>query len=105
MGGSGVWRSCKELPYWLKADFYRNGRVMVSEAFVCSEGSAVADPGDPRVKGANSPGNAKISQKLHRIERIWTHGGGGGGVTRPLRPLRSATGVGTTLLLTCSSDH
>ena len=45
----------------------------------------VADPGFPRGGGANSPGVstydfAKISQKLHEIERIWTLGG------RPLRP-------------------
>ena len=45
---------------------------------------AVADPGFPRGGGANSPGGAptydfaKISQKLHEIERIWAPGGGGG---------------------------
>ena len=39
---------------------------------------AVTDPGFPRGGGANSPGwaptcdFAKISQKLHEIERIWT---------------------------------
>ena len=47
---------------------------------------AVADPGFPRGGGANSPGGgggaptydfAKISQKLHEIERIWTPRGGG----------------------------
>ena len=46
----------------------------------------MADPGFPRGEGANSPGGgggatydfAKISQKLHEIERIWTPGG-----TRP----------------------
>ena len=38
---------------------------------------AVADPGFSRGGGANSPGRAptydfaKISQKLHEIERIW----------------------------------
>ena len=38
----------------------------------------MADPGFPRGGGANSPGGAptydfaKISQKLHEIERIWT---------------------------------
>ena len=43
--------------------------------------SAVTDPGFPRGGGANSPGGAptydfaKISQKLHEIERIWTPGG------------------------------
>ena len=43
----------------------------------------VADLGFPRGGGANSPGGAptydfaKISQKLHEIERIWTPGGGG----------------------------
>ena len=43
---------------------------------------AVADPGFPRGGGANSPGGgaptydfAKISQKLHEIERIWAPGG------------------------------
>ena len=42
----------------------------------------VADPGFLRGGGANSPGGvptydfAKISQKLHEIERIWTPGGG-----------------------------
>ena len=42
---------------------------------------AVADPGFPRGGGANSPGGAptydftKLSQKLHKIERIWTPGG------------------------------
>ena len=41
---------------------------------------AVADSGFPRGGGANSPGGAptydfaKISQKLHEIERIWTGG-------------------------------
>ena len=47
--------------------------------------SAVADLGFPRGRGANSPGGggaptynfAKISQKLHEIERIWTPRGGG----------------------------
>ena len=50
---------------------------------------AVADPGFPRGGGANSPGGgaptydfAKISQKPHEIERIWTPRGG----ARPLRP-------------------
>ena len=43
----------------------------------------VADLGFPRGGGANSPGGvptydfAKISQKLHEIERIWTPRGGG----------------------------
>ena len=43
---------------------------------------AVADLGFPRGGGANSPGGAptynfaKISQKLHEIERIWTPRGG-----------------------------
>ena len=47
----------------------------------------VADPGFPRGGGANSPGGvptydfAKISQKVHEIERIWTPGG-----VRPLHP-------------------
>ena len=42
---------------------------------------SVADPGFPRGGGANSPGGAptydfaKISPKLHKIERIWTPGG------------------------------
>ena len=42
----------------------------------------MADPGFPRGGGANSPGGAptydfaKISQKLHEIERICTPGGG-----------------------------
>ena len=42
----------------------------------------VADLGFPRGGGANSPGGAptydfaKIFQKLHEIERIWTPGGG-----------------------------
>ena len=42
----------------------------------------MADPGFPRGGGANSPGGAptydfaKISQKLHEIERIWTPGRG-----------------------------
>ena len=40
----------------------------------------MADPGFPRGGGANSPGAptyefAKISQKLHEIERIWALGG------------------------------
>ena len=48
----------------------------------------MVDPGFPRGGGANSPGGAptydfaKISQKLHEIERIWTPGGD----ARPLRP-------------------
>ena len=68
---------------------------MFSEASVCSQaeewsafggGRAVADLGFPRDRGANSRGGggraptydfAKISQKLHEIDRIWT---------RPLRP-------------------
>ena len=56
---------------------------------------AVADPGFPRGGGANSPGGAptydfaKISQKLHEIERIWTPGG----ARVPRAPLRSATAV------------
>ena len=43
---------------------------------------SVADPGFPRGGGANSPGGAptydfaKIPQKLHEIERIWTPLGG-----------------------------
>ena len=44
--------------------------------------NTVADLGFPRGGGANSPGGgaptydfAKISQKLHEIERIWTPGG------------------------------
>ena len=43
---------------------------------------SVADLGFPRRGGANSPGEAptydfaKISQKLHEIERIWTPRGG-----------------------------
>ena len=43
---------------------------------------AVADPGFPRGRGANSPGGAptydfaEFSQKLHEIERIWTPRGG-----------------------------
>ena len=55
--------------------------------------NAVEDPGFPRGGGANSPGGggkgaptydfAKISQKLHEIERIWVPGGGG---ARPSRP-------------------
>ena len=42
----------------------------------------MADPGFPRGGDANSPGGgptydfAKISQKLHEIERIWALGGG-----------------------------
>ena len=44
-------------------------------------GKTVADLGFPRGGGANSRGApaydfAKISQKLHEIERIWTRGGG-----------------------------
>ena len=48
----------------------------------------VADPGFPRGGGANYPGGAptydfaKIFQKLHEIERIWTLKGG----ARPSRP-------------------
>ena len=42
--------------------------------------NTVADPAFPRGGGANSPGGpndfAKISQKLHEIERIWTPRGG-----------------------------
>ena len=48
----------------------------------------MADPGFPQGRGANPRGGggrqhtilpkfAKISQKLHEIERIWTRGGGG----------------------------
>ena len=54
---------------------------------------AVADPGFLRGGGANSPGGAptydfaKISQKLHKIERISTPGG----THVPCAPLRSAT--------------
>ena len=51
---------------------------------------AVADPGFPRGKGANSSGGGeptydfdKFSQKLHEIERIWTRGGGGGASLAP----------------------
>ena len=45
-----------------------------------SMAEAMADPGFPRGGGANPPGGApiydfaKISQKLHEIERIWTMG-------------------------------
>ena len=51
---------------------------------------SVADPGFPQGGSANSRGApiydfAKISQKLHEYERIWTPGG------RPSRPLRSTT--------------
>ena len=48
----------------------------------------MADPGFPGGGGANSPGGvttydfANISQKLHKIEKIWTPRGG----ARPLRP-------------------
>ena len=53
--------------------------------------SAVADPGFPRGGGANSPGRAptydfaKISQKLHEIERICTPWGGRASLAPPLR--------------------
>ena len=56
-------------------------RVMVLS--IGTDTVAVADPGFPRGGGANSPGGAptydfaKISQKLHEIERIWAPGGGG----------------------------
>ena len=45
---------------------------------------AVEDPGFPRggaptPQGAPTYDFAKISRKLHEIERIWTPGGGGGG--------------------------
>ena len=52
----------------------------------------MADLGFPRGGGANSPGGAptydfaKIFQKLHEIERIWTPGGGGGGGGGGARP-------------------
>ena len=42
---------------------------------------SVADPGFPRGGGANPPEEApiydfaRVSQKLHEIERIWTGGG------------------------------
>ena len=52
---------------------------------------AVADPGFPRGGGRQPIGEgtptydiAKISQKLHEIERIFT----GGGIRGPSRPLR-----------------
>ena len=58
----------------------------------------MADPGFPRGGGANSPGGgaptynfAKISQKLHEMERIWTPGGGGGRASKILL-CRSTTG-------------
>ena len=41
----------------------------------------VADPGFPRGGGTPTYDFAKISQKLHEIERIWAPGGG-----RPSRP-------------------
>ena len=52
----------------------------------------VADPGFPRVGGANSPGGAptydfaKFPRKLHEIERIRVPGGGGGVPRGPLNP-------------------
>ena len=59
--------------------------------------SPVVDPGFPQGGGANSQGAptydfAKISQKLHEIERIWTPGD-----TRDAHPpgvqIRSATAL------------
>ena len=53
----------------------------------------VADPGFPQGGDANSPRGAptydfaKISQKMHEIERIWTPRG----ARVPRAPLRSAT--------------
>ena len=40
--------------------------------------------------GAQGYDFIKISQKLMKLKKIWSWGGGGG--ERPLRPLRSATG-------------
>ena len=57
-----------------------------------------ADPGFHVGGGANRPRGggraptyeiAKISKKLHEIEKILGHGGGGGGDTCPLRPPKS----------------
>ena len=49
---------------------------------IATPSTTVADPGFPRGGGANSLGGgaptydfAKISHKLHEIERIWTPGG------------------------------
>ena len=58
----------------------------------CSQ-CTVVDPGFPRggvptPRGVPTYDFAKISQKLHEIERIWTPGG-----RIPCTPLRSATGV------------
>ena len=56
----------------------------------------MADAGFPRGGSTNSPGGtptydfAKISPKLHQIERIWTPGEGRASLVPP--PLRSATG-------------
>ena len=68
--------------------------------------SPVADPGFPRGGGANSPGGAptydfaKISQKLHEIERIWTPAGG----VRPLRPPLDLPLVPVVLLYLLNND-
>ena len=64
--------------------------------------TSVADPGFPRGGGANSPGGAptydfaKISQKLHEIERIWAPGGGR---ASKILLCRSATGHGPLFTL------
>ena len=73
----------------------QNGRMRIT----------VADPGFPLGGGANSPRAAptydfaKISKKLHEIERIWARGG------VPHAPLRSATASDTIHELPISRDQ
>ena len=72
------------LPFFLlrvvQMGIYRRFKIKLMQWLI-----PVADPGFPRRGGANSPGGglgvaptydfAKISQKLHEIEIIWTPGG------------------------------
>ena len=79
-----------------------SGRLCISMKYapllrlISSQKHKVAAPGLSRGGDANSPGGggaptydfAKISRKLHEVERIWTpRGGGGAHPSQPLDPL------------------
>ena len=77
--------SVVSIHYFFSVERLRWGsRLVLTNSNQLRINKPVADSGFPRGGGANSPGGAstydfaKISQKLHEIERIWSRGG-----TRP----------------------